>query len=37
MESFSPKGDLTGKLEANENGDYNGYFSGTPELVLTKV
>lgn len=36
MESFSPKGYLIGTLEAKENEDYNGYFSVTSVLKVTK-
>lgn len=36
MESFSPKGYLIGKWEAKENEDYNGYFSITSALPVTK-
>lgn len=34
---FQPKGYLTGKLEANENRDYNGYCTVTSALVVTKA
>lgn len=36
MESFSPKGYLIRKLEANENEDYHGYLSVTSALKVTK-